>query len=166
MMETVQEHFARLTEEIENVLPALLFNSDDSGFQEFVDSHEMCVIVPATEPHDSIEIPANKSVKWSAMLAAVNADSLYLKPIITLQRKTHEADPFQAGFRPANLLIVDCERGFIDRSLFQLWAEKVLFPEIERRRVKYNYKVDAAAILDECISHDSPGFLTKPSRGA
>jgi hypothetical protein len=36
-MEAVQEHFTCPAQEIENVPAGLIFNADESGFQEFVD---------------------------------------------------------------------------------------------------------------------------------
>jgi hypothetical protein len=55
-------------------------------------------------------------------------------------------------------LIVRRERGFIDRQLFDLWAETVFFPEIGRQRLEYQYGGDAVLILDGCTSHESDWF--------
>jgi hypothetical protein len=52
--------------------------------------------------------------------------------MIIIQRKTYELEPFEAGCTPYKMLIVHRERGFIDRTLLGLWAETVLFPEIQR----------------------------------
>jgi hypothetical protein len=136
-MGTVQNHVARLAQEIQNVPAVLIFKADEFIFQEFMDASEMRIIDPASYPHDSIEIPASRSMKWSAMLVVVSADGSYLKPIIMIQRKTYEVDLLETGFTPANVLIVHCDCDFIDRNLFQLWAEKGLFPEIERRPVEH-----------------------------
>jgi hypothetical protein len=77
-MEAIREHFIRLAQEIENVPTALIFSPDDSGFQEFMDTREMCVIFLASCSHDLIEILANASAKRSMMLKAVSADGSYL----------------------------------------------------------------------------------------
>jgi hypothetical protein len=37
-VEAIENHFANLSREIENVPAAFIFNADESGFQEFVDS--------------------------------------------------------------------------------------------------------------------------------
>jgi hypothetical protein len=57
------------------------------------------------------------------------------------------------------VLIVHRERFFIDRTLFDLWAGTVLFPEIQRRRIEYHYDGPAVLILDGCTSHKSNWFL-------
>jgi hypothetical protein len=76
-------------------------------------------------------------------------------------QRVYEVDFFEAGLTPANVLIVHGKRGFINRNLFQLWAERVLFPAIERRRVEYDYERDAVVIPDGCTNHDFDWFLEK-----
>jgi hypothetical protein len=66
---------------------------------------------------------------------------------------------FEPGLTPANVLIVHHKRGFINRNLFQLWSERLLFPAIERRRVEYDYEGDAVVIPDGCTRDDSDWFL-------
>jgi restriction endonuclease len=86
-VEAIEEHFARLSQEIENVPAAFIFNVDESEFQKFVDSHEIQVVVPADDEQDCVEIPANRSEKRSMMLAAVSADGSDRKPMAIIQRK-------------------------------------------------------------------------------
>jgi hypothetical protein len=93
------------------------------------------------------------------MLAALSADGSSLKPMIIIQRKTYEIDLFESGFTPDKVLIVHGERGFIDRTLFDLWAGTMFFPEIERRRLEYQYDGPPVLILDGCTSHESDWFL-------
>jgi hypothetical protein len=75
--------------------------------------------------------------------------------MVIIQRKTYEVDLFEAGFAPGAVMIVHRERGFNDRTVFDSWAEKVLFPEIERRRAAHSYTGAAVVILDTCTCHDS-----------
>jgi hypothetical protein len=44
------------------------------------------------------------------------------------------------------VLIVHRERGFIDRTLFDRWAETVLFPEIQPRHIEYQHNGNAVLI--------------------
>jgi hypothetical protein len=90
-MEDVQEHSVYLAQEIENVPTTFIFNADESGFQEFVDASEMHAMFPVSYPHNSIEIPADLSVKRS-MLTPVRADGSYLKPMIISRREMYEID--------------------------------------------------------------------------
>jgi hypothetical protein len=58
-IEEIQESFARLEQGIENVPAAFIFNADESGFQDFVDSQEAEVIVLAAFKHDSVPFPSD-----------------------------------------------------------------------------------------------------------
>ena len=62
------------------------------------------------------------------------------------------------GYNSSNCVIVGQESGFINTELFDYWAESVLFPEIERKRILLNYKGDAILMLDGCTSHFSDFF--------
>jgi hypothetical protein len=79
--------------------------------------------------------------------------------MVIIQRKTYKLDLFESGFMPDKVLIIHREHGFIDRQLFGLWAETVLFPEIERRRIEYQYGGNAVLILDGYTSHEFDWFL-------
>jgi hypothetical protein len=45
-IESIQEQFQRLAQEIENLSAAFILNADKSAFQDFVDSREIQVVVP------------------------------------------------------------------------------------------------------------------------
>jgi hypothetical protein len=93
------------------------------------------------------------------MVAAVSGDGGMLNPLVIVQRKTYETDIIETGFTPDKLDIVFRERGFIDRFLFDEWARTIFFPEIERRRLAFNYGGQAVLILDGCTCHNSDWFL-------
>jgi hypothetical protein len=84
---------------------------------------------------------------------------LCLLPSSLIQRKTSELKLFESGFPPDKVLFVHREGGFIDRILFDLWVETVLFPGIPRRRIEYQYEGNAILILDGCPLHESDWFL-------
>jgi hypothetical protein len=112
-VEAIDEHFVRLSQELEPVSVGFISNVNESRFQGFVGFREIQVVVPASYERDMIEIPANRSEKRSTMLAVVSADSSYLKPMAIIQRKTDEIGPFDAVFTPDKAMIVHRERGFI-----------------------------------------------------
>jgi hypothetical protein len=85
-VEAIHDHFYRLQQEIENVPAALIFNADESGFQDFVDARELHVIVPAEFESDSVRIPSQRSEKRATMLAAVSVDGSALKPMVIIQK--------------------------------------------------------------------------------
>jgi hypothetical protein len=64
------------------MLAAFLFNTDESGFQDFVDAREVHVLVPAESESDSVSILSQRSEKRATMLAAGLADGSALKPMV------------------------------------------------------------------------------------
>jgi hypothetical protein len=154
-MEVIDDYFNRLAQNIANVSASFIFTVDESGFHEFVDAHEIQVVVPASFPHDSVTVPVIRSKKRSTMLAAISADGSYLTPMMIVQRKTYEIDLCESGLTPEAVMIVYRGRGFINRSFFDLWASRVLFPEIEWRREQFHYMGDVIVLIDGCTCYDS-----------
>jgi hypothetical protein len=93
------------------------------------------------------------------MLAGISVDGCALKPMIIIQRKAYELERFESNFIPDKMLIVHRERAFIVRPLFDLWAESVLYPEIQGPFIEYQHEGNAVLILDGCNSHESDGLL-------
>ena len=63
------------------------------------------------------------------------------------------------GYTEDACMIVHQESRFVNAAVFDYWAETILFPEISRRRVQYNYKGEVLLLLDGCTSHFSDFFL-------
>jgi hypothetical protein len=91
-VEVIEDHFNPLAQNFANVPASFIFNIDESGFQEFVDAHEIQIVVPASFLHDSVTVPVNRSEKRSTMLAAIRADGSYLTPMVIVQPKTYEIE--------------------------------------------------------------------------
>jgi hypothetical protein len=75
--------------------------------------------------------------------------------------KNERARAFESGFTPDEVLIVHRERSFIDRTLFDLWVETLLLPEIQRRRIECQHEGNAVLILHGCASHESDWLSTR-----
>lgn len=45
------------------------------------------------------------------------------------------------------------ETGYINSKIFDIWTEKIFIPEVNRRRLEFNYTGPAVLILDGCPSH-------------
>jgi hypothetical protein len=66
---------------------------------------------------------------------------------------------FESEFTSDNMLIVHQERGLIDRTFFDLWAQTMLSPKSRWRRIEYQYEGKVVLILADCTSHESNGLL-------
>jgi hypothetical protein len=145
-VEAIQKHFQQLPAGIENMPAGFVFHADESGFQDFADARRVQVIVPTPFKYDSINIPSSRSEEPATMLAGISVDGCTLKPMIITQRKRYELERFESNFMPDNMLIVHRKRGFIVRPLFDLWADSVLFPEIQGRFIEYQHEGSAVPI--------------------
>jgi hypothetical protein len=162
-VEVIEDQFNRLAQNNANVPASFIFDIDESGFHEFMDVHEVQVVVLASFPHDSVTIPVNRTEKRSAVLAAISAEGSYLTQVVIVQWKMYEIDLCESGLTPEAVMIVHRERGFIDRNLFDLWASRVLFPEIERRHGRFHSMGDVIVRIDGCACHGSDCFLDEAS---
>jgi hypothetical protein len=135
------------------------FNAEKLGLQELVETREVRVIVPAAFEYDSINVPSNQSEKRAMMRAGISVDGCALKRMIIIQRKPYELELLQSRFASDTRLTAHRECGFIHQTLFDLWAETVLFPAIQRQCIEYHYKGSQVLISDGCTSHASDSFL-------
>ena len=96
--ESINKHFEDLSRNITGIPARFIFNADESGFQDFVDSSEVHVIVPSSYHEETINVPTDRSQKRATMLATIAADGSFLKPLVIMQRKTYENDIMEAGY--------------------------------------------------------------------
>jgi hypothetical protein len=63
------------------------------------------------------------------------------------------------GYNDEKALFRYQEHAFMTMKLFELWADQIFFPEIEKRRTLRGYQGPALLILDGLSSHQSDNFL-------
>ena len=143
----------------ERVPPEFFFNVDESGFQEFINAHDTVVIVPTEYPSDEITYSVNREGKRASMIGCIAMDGSALKPLVVSQNKTIEKELINMGYNNENCFIITQPNGFVNAEIFALWADHVFFPELERRRIVYNYKGLAVLTMDGCGSHFSDYVL-------
>lgn len=132
---------------------------DESGFQEWVNKKFEKVVVPFEVNDTSTNIGFDRSTRRATLIGCVAADGTKWKPIIIISRKTIEYTLKEAGYYEDNAIIVHQENGFNTAIIFDYWAERVLFPEIERRRILYGYQGQCLLLFDGCTCHNSNLFL-------
>ena len=140
---------------------AFIFNVDETGCCDWVDAHDVKVLVPSSYSEDKIKIPVDRNSKRATLVGCISADGTVMKPMILLSRKTIEGDIFLSGYNESNVLFAHQKNGFMTASLFEFWAENIFFEEIERKRVQYNYQGPALLLLDGLKCHCSDKFLVE-----
>lgn len=86
-LEALDAYYAKLEQEVNGVPASLLFNMDEAGQDEYIDTHSMKVIVPITYTNSKIKIPVRRSVKRSTVIHYICCDGTYPKPFVIIPRK-------------------------------------------------------------------------------
>ena len=164
-LQVIEEHYDRLGAILHNedIPPQFFFNVDESGFQEFVDTKDMILVIPCDSPESEMVFPVNRNMKRATLIGCISADGTALKPFVISPNKTVEIELRLLGYRDDTVTIVSQSNGFINAATFSYWADTIFFPEVKRRRIKYGYKGTVVLTLDGCSSHFSDYFLDECS---
>jgi hypothetical protein len=98
--ERIDTRCARLTKLIKNLAGSFALNMRETGFPGFVDAKVDKVIVPPSCSSESIQISPDRRVNRATLVGGIAADGAPLILLITLTRKTIEAEPFLCGASP------------------------------------------------------------------
>ena len=160
-LEIIIQHYEKLQSFLENanIPPQFVFNVDESGFQAFVDAVTIPVIVPYDYNGNTAVFGVDRNTKRASLIGCIAADGSALKPMIIVPRKRLAANLKHYGYSEDVCGIISQESGFVNAAIFDYWATSVFFPEVQNRRLKYNYDGEVLLLLDGCSSHFSEFFL-------
>ena len=123
----------------------------DNIAYDYEDEEEVCEAnEEKNEAYDNIHKIRASYLRWKTE---------ELEPMIVTTRKRISNSLICHGYTEDACMIVHQESRFVNAAVFDYWAETILFPEISRRRVQYNYKGEVLLLLDGCTSHFSDFFL-------
>lgn len=152
----IDKYYEDLANIINGTPASLVFNMDEAGEDDYVDTHSYNVIVQSDFQDKSINIPVRRRQKRSTLVHCISCDGTYLKPLLIIPRKTVDSIIFKK-LTPANLLIKYQQKGFSNSELIKFWLENIFFPAIEEKlqieKERSNYKGYAYLIIDGCSSH-------------
>ena len=157
----IEKYFSEAEKLINDTPDSLIFNIDEVGYQEWADRKNMKMVVPENFEGKEYYFKINRNQKRSSMISCISLDGSFIKPVLVVQRKKIENELMLMGIKDSNCLIVYQECGFINDSIFYHWAEKILFPEIKKRKSEIKSEKNAVIILDNFLSHCSPEFHEK-----
>ena len=158
-VEKINQYFSMLENNIPGIPDSFIANVDETGFQQSNEARDQMVLVPKDFTGEEIYFDVGKNGKKSTQIAGIFADGTALKPFIAVQSHTCIADVENIGINDDVARLVYQQTGFIDYDLFDKWANEIFFPEIERRRVQYDYTGDCLLIIDPCNVHASDDFM-------
>lgn len=154
--EDLDTYYANLAESVDGVPASLVFNMDEAGQDEYVDTHAMKVIVPSTYTHPSIKIPVRRPTKRSTIVHCICNDGTFPKPLLIIPRKTLDGIILKK-LTCHNVIIKFQSKGYTNTEIMKYWLTNIFFPYVERkwqienRRTGYTGK--AVLILDGLSAH-------------
>lgn len=149
-------YFEQLKVAVNGTPVSLIYNMDEAGEDEYVDSFSMMVIVPISYDKSTIPLPVRRQSKRSTLVHCICADGTYLKPLVIIPRKTVDSSTFKR-LNCNNLLIKHQEKGFANTDIIKIWLEQIFFPNIEKKlqeeKERSGFDGKAVLILDGCSCH-------------
>lgn len=152
----IEKYYHDLDQVVSSCPASLVFNMDEAGQDEYIDTHCMRVIVPYSYTKCSINIPVRRKSKRSTLVHCICADGTYIKPLVIIPRKTLD-NIILKRLCCNNVMIKFQEKGFNNTELMKLWLTEIFLPvilekwEIEHKRSGFNGK--AVLILDGMSAH-------------
>lgn len=149
-LEEIKDYYIRLDNLLkeENIPPAFVYNVDESGFQEFVDSINQTVIVPADAEDEKFYYAVNRTTKRASLIGCICLDGSALMPCIISSNKTVEQELINLGYNSSNCLLVSQENNFVNAEIFAYWADDIFFPNVVQKIEDLNYHDLVLLLLD------------------
>jgi hypothetical protein len=116
----IEAWFNKLEEKVQGIPRAFVFNLDETGCSESLDSREVRALVPIDYPAPSVPVPVNRHSKRSTLTACIAADGFRAKPFLIVSQSTAENDLRLSGYDRTHVFIASQENAFMTRSLFEL----------------------------------------------
>jgi hypothetical protein len=160
-VDQINEWLEKLVAAIDGVPRKFIFNMDETGCIEHVDTHRHKVVVPFSFPNKVIPVPVNRHDKRATMAVCIAADGFRMKPFVIIPRKTVEQEVFYYGYTSDYVEFTSQEHAYMTCPLFNIWGDTVFFPTIERMRNETGYQGKAVLLLDGVGSHHTREFLDK-----
>ena len=80
----IVDYYQQLAVAVNNVPCSLVFNIDEAGEDEYVDTNAYHVIVRSDFPGKTISIPVKRESKRSTLIHCIAADGTALKPLLII----------------------------------------------------------------------------------
>ena len=154
--EEMKQYFVDLKNTVDGVPASLVFNMDEAGQDDYIDTHSIQVVVKSTCQDKIIQIPLRRESKRATLIHCISADGTYAKPLLIVPRKTLDRVLLQRLTCNNCIVKYQCH-GFANTMIIRQWLEKIFFPlikqkwEIEHQRSQYNGNV--ILIIDGMSAH-------------
>jgi hypothetical protein len=108
-----------LSEKLMGISWRFVFNVDQTGWSEHIDSHEVTIVLPIDDPDPSVPVPVNRHTKRSSLTACIAADGYRMKPFVIVDRAIMEAEVGLYGYDSSNVFLASQVNVFMTTYLFE-----------------------------------------------
>jgi hypothetical protein len=162
----IDARYIILSENLMAVSRRFVFNVNETGRSEHIDSDEVTVVLPIDYPHPSDPVSVNRLTMRSTLSSCIAAEGYRMKPFVIVDRATVGARAGLHGYDRSNVFLAPQENGFMTTRLFELWAKEVFCPAVAQRRAQFGSRGMALLLLNGLGSHHIGEFLkTCANRG-
>lgn len=145
-------YYDLLEADVTRVNPSFIYNLDEVGFQDFVDSKSVTEIVPENFPSEKVNISCDRNEKRCSAHVSISLDGKNVPPTLILPRLTIDSEVYSV--LPKNCFKAFSQiNGFLTTAIFLKWWQNVFLPHLQLKRIKYNYNGPALIILDGLKAH-------------
>lgn len=131
----------------------LFFNLDEIGFGDLQNLTTIKTIGPKGK-QEIPDYPIPSAVSRITVVVTIFLDGSMITPMIIIPTKTIDIRVLEKLGQYHNFLVVHQENGFVTENLFIMYLQRILFPEITRRKITYNLQDQmTVGIIDGCSSH-------------
>ena len=150
----IHNYFEKLIATISGTPAELVFNVDESGFQEWVDTKHIFACVPPACKEKIIKFPLPRNGKRATMIVGVSLSGFCLKPCLVFTRLTFDTELYPLGYQD-KALYTSQRSGFVVQNIFKEWVQQVFIPHIQTVRHQLKAPGTAKLIMDGCRAHIS-----------
>jgi hypothetical protein len=154
----IKNWYLELAEIIKTVPRNFIFNMDESGCDEYVDSKNVPVLVPNSHDGTHVDIPVHRQCKRATLTACIAADGSSMKPFVILPQETIDEEIFRAGYTRDKVAYFHHVHAFMTKAIFERWINTIFIPDLQQRRTRLKYDGPAILILDQFSGHSYEKF--------
>jgi hypothetical protein len=150
-----QEYRNRLAEALTGVFAMLVFNLDESGINDYVDSKDKVVLIPSAKQSLPTYYKQAKRAKTITVMPCICLDGTHLSPLLLTTRKTLDDDVYGPQLRKdLDVVIRSTAKGYTTAATFSEWVTSVFLPSLHfRRQLLGNATAPAVLLCDQASAH-------------
>ena len=147
----IDEYYRILEEKISGADFRFFFNIDETGEDEYVDTHSVKVLVTSTTNPETVKLPVSRKQKRFTIIHTICTDGTFMNMYIVVPRVTIESDIFTLIDKDKTRIVYQ-KNGFVTNEVFKDFWD-FFIKQMREKRKACNYVGLAIVIMDNHRSH-------------